>query len=146
PGAWEGPIETYQCDLCWDMKDNDCDLATDLSDYDCYFGGACGGSPIVIDTEGNGFRLVGLSAGVEFDIFGNGQPMRLGWIQGDDALLGLDRNGNGVIENGHELFGNVTRLRSGRHAENGYEALAEFDSTGDHVIDARDPVFPSLLL
>jgi len=106
----------------------------------------CLGSPIVIDTQGNGFALVGLEAGVQFDIFGDGKPILLGWVQGDDALLVLDRNGNGLIDSGLELFGNHTRLQSGRRAENGYQALAEFDVNGDSVIDERDPVFSGLRL
>jgi len=143
PSAYEGDLGGNDCSLCNDSQDNDCDGYRDLQDSDC---GPCLGSPIVIDTQGNGFALVGLEAGVQFDIFGDGKPILLGWVQGDDALLVLDRNGNGLIDSGLELFGNHTRLQSGRRAENGYQALAEFDVNGDSVIDERDPVFSGLRL
>jgi hypothetical protein len=88
--------------------------------------------------------------GVWFDIQATGHPLRIAWIQGDDAWLALDRDGNGSIDNGRELFGNVTRqpLPSNR---NGFVALAEFDKpasggSGDGVIDNHDAIFSSLRL
>ncbi len=62
------------------------------------------------------------------------------------AFLALDRNGNGTIDSGAELFGNHTPLASGGVAANGFIALAQYDSNGDGVIDARDPIWSSLLL
>jgi hypothetical protein len=64
----------------------------------------------------------------------------------DDAWLAYDRNGNGLIDNGSELFGNTRRLLSGRNAENGYDVLAELDEDNNGVVDARDPLFAKLLL
>ena len=67
-------------------------------------------SPLVIDTKGNGFKFTSASDGVMFDIDADGVPDRVGWTKNDsdDAWLAIDRNGNGVIENGSELFGDVT--------------------------------------
>jgi hypothetical protein len=70
---------------------------------------------------------------------------------GSDAFLCLDRNGNGVIENGRELFGNYTRLSDGRRAQNGYQALAEYDQpalggNGNGWIDPDDAIWPFLRL
>ena len=62
----------------------------------------------------------------------------------DDAFLVLDRNHNGIVDGG-QLFGNYTPV-NGKTALNGFLALATFDSNGDHVIDAADPVFRELLL
>jgi hypothetical protein len=71
----------------------------------------------------------------------------VGWpLSADDAWLALDRNANGIIDSGAELFGNWTPLISGDRALNGYEALREFDVNGDGQIDGRDPVYSSLLL
>jgi hypothetical protein len=103
-------------------------------------------TPIVIDTLGNGFDLTNVRAGVRFDITATGHPLQVAWIQEDDAWLVLDRNGNGTIDNGAELFGDATRLSSGRLANHGFEALAELDVNGDGWISAADPVYAQLRL
>lgn len=71
-------------------------------------------SPIVIDTEGNGFDLTAAFNGVRFDITGTGIPLQTAWTTAgsDDAFLVLDRNANGLIDSGKELFGNFTENRS----------------------------------
>ena len=107
----------------------------------------CGGSPIVIDIAGDGIALTGTSDGVDFDLNGNGTRDRLGWTRAgsDDAWLALDRDGNGTIDRGAELFGDFTAQPASSN-KNGFLALAEFDSNRDGVIDSSDPVFESLRL
>jgi hypothetical protein len=118
--------------------------------------GCCwvGQSPIVVDVSGNGFALTSLSAGVSFAIAGE-RLYRAAWTepQSDDAWLALDRNGNGVIDNCQELFGDNTPQPTPPpgHYVNGFLALAEFDKVGnggngDGVIDTQDSVFTSLRL
>jgi hypothetical protein len=107
-----------------------------------------GASPIVINMERGGYQLTGADNPVTFDIHATGSPIRMGWTTAgaNEAFLCLDRNSNGVINNGAELFGNATILRNGSRARNGFDALSEFDENHDGVIDANDPVWSSLLL
>ncbi|HUR81165.1 MAG TPA: hypothetical protein VM733_10385 [Thermoanaerobaculia bacterium] len=104
--------------------------------------------PIVINFERGPYRLTGAEAPVTFDIRASGHPLRIGWTEPgrDHAFLCLDRNGNGRIDDGGELFGNAVTLQDGSAAGNGFIALAELDSNADRIIDDRDDLWPLLLL
>lgn len=109
-------------------------------------------SPIIIDVSGEGFHLTSADKGVQFDISGTGKPMQIAWTApgSANAFLALDRNHDGLISSGKELFGNFTPQPASSQP-NGFLALAEFDKpenggNGDGIIDENDSVFVDLRL
>ena len=82
-----------------------------------------------------------------FDINDDGRSCTsTDWPTAATPWLVLDRDDNGAIEGGRELFGSGTRLGDGKPAAHGFEALAELDVNGDGRIDREDPAFAELML
>ena len=102
--------------------------------------------PLVLDLDGDGIETVGTQgyAGALFDHDKDGIRTSTGWAAADDGLLVIDRNSDGLINNGGELFGDSTVLKDGSNAVHGYAALAEFDSNSDGKVDAQDADFAKL--
>ena len=100
--------------------------------------------PLVLDLDGDGIETAGIdpTAPVLFDMDGDGVKTATGWIRPDDGIVVLDRNGNGLIDSGRELFGDATVLargaRAGQLAANGFEALADLDLNADGRLDSLD--------
>jgi hypothetical protein len=104
-------------------------------------------TPIIVHLEGDELLLTGAAQGVEFDVNGDGTKEQVAWTRAGsaDAFLVLDRNGNGKIDDGKELFGSITIQPPGEE-RNGFNALMPFDVTADSKIDTSDPIYRSLLL
>jgi len=109
-------------------------------------------TPILVDLDRGGFRLTDLAGGVEFDVDADGAAERVSWTAAGsgDAWLALDRDGDGLVGDGSELFGDHTPQPPATQPH-GYLALAVFDQPaeggdGDGWITAADAVFPALRL
>jgi hypothetical protein len=137
-----GPDVIEECDergseTYWDYNICDCTSAA---------------SPIVIDLEPERLRFTDISDGVTFDIKADGRPVRTAWTApgSREGFLVLDRNHNGTIDSGAELFGNFTAQPPARRGEaNGFLALAVFDDAanggnGDGQISEDDAIFNDL--
>jgi len=111
-------------------------------------------SPVVIDVNGDGLKFTNRQNGALFDLNGDARANQIPWVVAgsDDAWLALDRNGDGLISTGSELFGTYTeQAETDPKKRNGFLALAEFDKklkggNGDGRLDQEDKVFPKLVL
>lgn len=115
---------------------SDCDIR--MTAWECGFDRTC---PILINMTSGPWSLSGAGDPVRFDLDADGTAEALSWTAADSsiAFLAHDRNGNGTIDDGTELFGNAT-------AVHGFEALQRLDTTGDAILDSRDIAWTSLLL
>ena len=121
------------------------DLIVD-SIWDVFEEGSTISSPIILDLDGNGVKTTNDIDNPHFDLDANGFAEKTGWVDKNDGLLVYDRNGDGIINNGTELFGDNTILSNGQKAKNGFEALAELDDNHDGKIDANDKAYSKLRL
>ena len=101
-------------------------------------------SPIVLDLDKDGVETTTLTNGAYFDHDGNGFAEQTAWAGADDGLLVMDRNNDGIINDGKELFGSETLLNNGTKASNGFLALKELDRNNDNKIDSADTAYNQL--
>lgn len=113
--------------------------------------GACSPSessstPLVVVFDGAPVTFASAPSAATFDIAGDGASHVTSWPTARTPWLALDRDGNGRIDDGAELFGSMTRLSTGLRAKNGFEALAELDSNHDGAITSADEAFAKLVM
>ncbi|WP_326830655.1 calcium-binding protein, partial [Pseudomonas syringae] len=101
-------------------------------------------SPLILDLDGDGVETISAKSSVYFDHDGNGFSEKSGWVGKDDGLLVWDKNKDGKINQGAELFGNNTAGSSGHKAANGFLALADLDENQDGVFDIKDFAYAEL--
>jgi hypothetical protein len=161
-----GVIAGFIADAAWDIFAKDIFDADLLNAnfwdvlFDFYLGGNVSGlfdsaqratprrDPLTFDLDGDGLETVGTAtSSVYFDHDADGVKTRTGWVAADDGLLVLDRNGNGTIDNGTELFGDATPMSAasgGGRARDGFVALRQQDTNSDGVVNASDANWASL--
>ena len=147
--AWGDPIsqdversmENCCASTCTDYTA--CNLIGEYEQSQC----RCSFSPIIIDLDGDGYRLTSAEDGVDFDMTCQDRVMRLAWTSrgSRDAFFVLDRDGDGSIGSGCELFGSVTP-QPRIDGPNGFNALLQHDRNEDQRIDATDGIYNSLRL
>jgi hypothetical protein len=103
------------------------------------------GSPIVVPvTNAQALKLTSAEEGVLFDLNADGTPELTAWTAADShlAFLAIDRDGDGFITSGSELFGDHTVLGKG----NGFAALAALAGNPGGSVTVEHPFFAKLLL
>ncbi|MFA7318932.1 MAG: hypothetical protein WC029_15520, partial [Sulfuricella sp.] len=110
--------------------------------------------PLILDLDGDGLEITPLSQDILFDSDGDTIKTGTAWAGADDGFVVLDRNGNGFIDSGTELFGDETILANGQKAPHGFAALSELDTgsvvngitvgASDGVFDAKDAQYADL--
>lgn len=97
--------------------------------------------PLLVDLDGDGvYRTTGATNGTTFDVDADGTAEQTSWAGPGDAFLAWDRDGDGRIGDGGELFGDQ------HGAVDGIAELARHDENGDGLIDASDAIWDRLVL
>ena len=90
--------------------------------------------PLVINFDGKGAQLS--QTRFNFDLDNNGTEEQIASLRPGSGYLAWDRNGDGIINNGSELFGPTSGL--------GFSELARFDEDDNHFIDEGDSIYHQL--
>ena len=101
--------------------------------------------PMFLDLNKDGvLGTTSVLDGIYFDHEGDGFAESSAWVDKEDGVLVIDKNNDGKIDNGNEVFGDNYVKLNGRKAKNGFEALADLDSNGDGKITSADGEFDNI--
>jgi len=100
--------------------------------------------PLLVDLDGDGIETTTLQNGTYFDQDKNGFAQESAWVGADDGVLAFDKNNNGTIDDGGEIFGDNYVLSNSQTATTGFQALADLDSNSDGVINSSDTNFTNI--
>ena len=95
--------------------------------------------PMAIDLDGEGIETIDINKSqIYFDVDNDGFREQTGWISKNEAILAIDKNENGKIDNQSEMFGSTDST--------GFEDLKAIDSNGDGIINSQDADFNKIRL
>ena len=148
-----GTCNNNQCASGSCTPDNEsCYSSAECCSNDCAWG-ICYSTPVLLNLKNNSrnYQLTSALDGVAFDMHAKGILQQVGWTEPGSqiAFLVLDRNGNGLVDDGSEMFSAVVRKSNGELAKNGFDALLDLDGGpqgSDGQIDANDDVYRQLKL
>ena len=100
--------------------------------------------PLLVDLDGDGIETTDTSNGIIFDHANDGFAESSAWVGKDDGMLVIDKNNDGIINNGTELLGDSYIKTDGTQATSGFDALSDFDSNEDGIINKQDKNFSQL--
>lgn len=92
--------------------------------------------PLVVNLDGAGTSLG--SRNFEFDLDADGVTDKISFVNKGSGFLALDKNKNGIIDNGTELFG--------PSSGNGFLELSVFDEDQNGWIDENDSIYENLAI
>ncbi len=97
--------------------------------------------PILVDLDGDGIKTTTVKDGIYFDHQADGLAETSAWVNEEDGILAIDKNNNGFIDNGSEIFGDNYVKGDGSLAGSGFDALRDLDSNNDGIINSSDENF-----
>lgn len=101
-------------------------------------------TPLAIELYGEELLTTSVEDGVSFDMDGDGMAEQTAWLKKGSGFLVWDKNGDGMVNDGTEMFGEATVMSDGKRAENGVEALKDLDSDNNNIINQYDELWGKL--
>lgn len=103
-------------------------------------------TPLVLNFSNEAVAMVSYDEHPEtFAVSSPNSCITTDWPTAATPWLAIDLDQNGEIDSGAELFGSGSVLETGRRARHGFQALAEYDSNQDGVINAKDARFNDIV-